>query len=79
MIPLALVFLLSPGSVAIAEPDQSNPSLELLEYIGGMEQTEDGQLIDPLEDTISEDTDEKPVVPLSTEQPQKQSPPHETR
>ncbi|BAO45176.1 hypothetical protein [Thiolapillus brandeum] len=48
----ALVFLtlaLPPGESEDTTPAGNSPSLELLEYIGGMPEDENGRLIDPMD------------------------------
>lgn len=50
MIVLTLLVVLLPAGTAMPEPEvqESIPSLDLLEYIGSMEQTNEGELLDPM-------------------------------
>lgn len=51
MIMLALLLILLPGEAAMPQPEvpENTPSLDLLEYIGSMERTNEGELLDPLD------------------------------
>jgi hypothetical protein len=58
---LALLLILLPSGITEKEAvaEESVPSMDLLEYIGGMEQTSEGELLDPM------DIPATPPVPAS--------------
>jgi len=44
-----MTFLLATSPGETLAPAEEPPSMELLEYVGNLQQTEDGQLIDPMD------------------------------
>ena len=49
-----VIALLAQPMMAAPDPEPFLPSLELLEYIGSLEEDETGQLIDPLDVLLDE-------------------------
>ncbi|WP_457666416.1 hypothetical protein [Thiolapillus sp.] len=77
--PPWLLFLLSVEALPPATTASPGyPSLELLEYIGAMEQTEDGELVDPLDGIPARDHPELGDGPDGDNPPAAKEQMHET-